>query len=102
MFMKISQAWRIYVVYFNLPRSLRITKDKSKSILMQLMTRNARCEVSLRRSKGEEKCNELPWLPLLGGQKQAGTNHPISENQGNHVICTCHEDKDVSFFNESV
>lgn len=33
---------------------------------------------------------------------QAGTNHPIRKNQENHVICTHHEDKDVSLLSEKV
>lgn len=95
-FMKTGQTWRMYVVYFNLSHSLRVKKDTSKSIPRKLMTRNSRREAFWRRCKGEEKCNNLPRLPLIGGQKQGGTNHLISENQGNHVICTCHEDKGVS------
>lgn len=97
-FMKTSQTWRMYPVYFNLLHSSRFKKDQRKSIPRQLMTRNARCEVSLRRSKGEEKCNKFPRLPLLQGQEQAGTNHPLSKNHGNPIICIGHEDKDVSFF----
>lgn len=97
MFVKTSQTRRIYVVYLNLPRSLRILKDTRKSIPRPLRTRNSRCEMSLR-SKGEVKCHELPHLHLPGGQKQTGTNHPISDNQGNHIIRTCREDEDVSLF----
>lgn len=53
--------------------------------------------MSLRRPRIKEKCNELPQLPLLWGQKQEGTKHPISKN---HIICTCHKDKDVSLKRE--
>lgn len=80
-----------------LPRGLRIKKDTSKSPPRQLMMRNLKCEVALGRSRGEEELNELPRLAL-----QAGTNHPISTNQENHVICARCDDKEVSLFSERV
>lgn len=73
--MKTSQTRRMDVVDFNLPHSLR---DTSKPSPRKIMTRSFKYEVSLRRAKGEEKSNELPQLPLLGGKSRKGQSTPLA------------------------